>query len=215
MEMKHDGLILMLLLLASPLTEAQVLTLNDAVQLAVGENRNVQVSALDVVKAGEVVAQTKTECLPQFKAFALGGESLTPIDYTIPQGALGIYSSTGAIPAQTAHINTPQTLNGLIYASATQPLTQLHKIGLAIRESRVGEEVAQESFRQQKQETAHQVKEAYHQIVQMQTQISSAQESLKYLIELAALTDRNLAQQTALKSDSLNVKAKVSQQRYQ
>jgi outer membrane protein len=59
------------------------------------------------------------------------------------------------------------------------------------------------------------VKEAYYQIVQTQTQIASAQESLKYLTELAALTDRNLAVQTVLKSDSLNVKAKLSQQRYQ
>jgi outer membrane protein len=59
------------------------------------------------------------------------------------------------------------------------------------------------------------VKEAYYQIVQTQTQIASTQESLKYLTELAALTDRNLAEQTVLKSDSLNVKAKLSQQRYQ
>ena len=59
------------------------------------------------------------------------------------------------------------------------------------------------------------MKEAYYQIVQTQTQISSAQESLKYLTELAALTERNLAEQTVLKSDSLNVKAKLSQQRYQ
>jgi outer membrane protein len=162
-----------------------------------------------------VVAETKTERLPQFKAFVLAGESLTPIDFTIPRGTLGVYSSTGAIPAENATIRTPQTFSGLIYGSAAQPLTQLHKIGLAIRESRVGEELAQESFRQQKQETAHQVKEAYYQIVQTQTQITSAQESLKYLIELAAVTDRNLAQQTALRSDSLNVKAKVSQQRYQ
>jgi outer membrane protein len=91
----------------------------------------------------------------------------------------------------------------------------LRKIGLAIRESRVGEEMAEESLRQKKQDTAHQVKEAYFQIVQTQTQIASAQESLKYLTELAALTERNLAEQTVLKSDSLNVKAKLSNQRYQ
>ncbi len=59
------------------------------------------------------------------------------------------------------------------------------------------------------------MKEAYYQIVQTQSQISSAQQSLKYLTELGALTARNLAEQTVLKSDSLNVKAKLSQQRYQ
>jgi outer membrane protein len=197
------------------LSKAQVLTLNDAVALAVKENRNVQISALDVAKAGESTAETKTARLPQFNAYILGGESLTPIDFTIPRGALGVYPSTGPIPAQNATISTPQNFNALIYASAAQPVTQQRRIGLAIRESRVGEEIAEESLRQKKQDTAHQVKEAYYQIVQTQTQISSSQESLKYLTELAALTDRNLAEQTVLKSDSLNVKAKLSQTRYQ
>ena len=194
---------------------AQVLTMNDAVALAVKENRSVRISALDVAKASEVVAETKTARLPQFNAYILGGEALTPIDFTIPRGALGVYPSTGPIPAQNATISTPQNFNALIYGSAAQPVTQLRKIGLAIRESRVGEELAEESLRQKKQDTAHQVKEAYYQIVQTQTQIASAQESLKYLTELAALTERNFAEQTVLKSDSLNVKAKLSQQRYQ
>ena len=209
--MKRAGL----LLFACLLSKAQVLTLNDAVALALKENRNVQISALDVAKAGEATEATKTARLPQFNAYILGGESLTPIDFTIPRGALGVYPSTGPIPAQNATISTPQNFNALIYASAAQPVTQQRKIGLAIRESRVGEEMAEESLRQKKQDTAHQVKEAYYQIVQTQTQISSAQESLKYLTELAALTERNLAEQTVLKSDSLNVKAKLSNQRYQ
>jgi outer membrane protein len=209
--MKRAGL----LLVACLLSKAQVLTLNDAVALAVKENRNVQISALDVAKAGEATEATKTARLPQFNAYILGGESLTPIDFTIPRGALGVYPPTGPIPAQNATISTPQNFNALIYASAAQPVTQQRKIGLAIRESRVGEEMAEEGLRQKKQDTAHQVKEAYYQIVQTQTQISSAQESLKYLTELAALTERNLAEQTVLKSDSLSVKAKLSNQRYQ
>jgi outer membrane protein TolC len=195
--------------------EAQVLTLNDAVALALKENRNVQISALDVTKANEATAETKTARLPQLSTYILAGESLTPIDFTIPKGALGVYPATGPIPAQNANISTPQNFNALIYASAAQPVTQLRKIGLAIRESRVGEELAAESLRQKKQDTAHQVKEAYYRIVQTQTQIASAQESLKYLTELSAVTDRNLSEQTVLKSDSLNVKAKLSQQRYQ
>lgn len=204
-----------LFLFAPLLGEAQVLTLNDAVELAVKENRGVQISALDVTKAAEVVAETKTARLPQFSTYILGGEALTPIDFTIPQGALGVYPATGPIPAQNSTISTPRSFNGVIYASAAQPVTQLRKISLAVRESHVGEELSRESLRQKKQETAHQVKAAYYQIVQTQTQISSAQEALKYLTELAALTDRNLAELTVLKSDSLNVKAKLSQQRYQ
>jgi outer membrane protein TolC len=204
-----------LILFISLLSRAQVLTLNDAVALAGKENRSVQISTLDVAKAGEVVAETKTNRLPQFSAYVLAGESLTPVDFTIPRGALGVYPATGPIPGQNSTISTGQNFNGLIYLSAAQPVTQLRKVGLAIRESHIGEEMAQENLRQKRLETTRQVKEVYYQIVQTQTQIASAQESLKYLTELAALTERNLAEQTVLKSDSLNVKAKLSQQRYQ
>jgi len=195
--------------------QAQVLTLNDALAMAAKDNRAVQSSALDVAKAGEVTEQTRSARLPQFNTYILGGEALTPIDFTIPRGALGVYQATGPIPAQNSTISTPQNFNGLIYLSAAQPLTQLKKIGLAVRESRLGEESARESLRQKKQDTAQQVKQAYYQIVETQAQIASAKEALKYLTELAALTERNLAEQTVLKSDSLNVKAKLSQQRYQ
>jgi outer membrane protein len=205
----------LLLLLGSLFCEAQLLTLNDAVALAMKENRNVQITALDVAKAGEVVSETETSRLPQFNAYLHGGASLIPTEFTIPKAALGVYPTVGPIPAENSNISTSPSFNALIYLTASQPVTQLHKIGLAIRETHVGQELAQESLRRKKQDTARQVKEAYYQIVQTQTQISSAQESLKYLTELSALTERNLAEQTVLKSDSLNVKAKLSQQRYQ
>ncbi len=98
---------------------------------------------------------------------------------------------------------------------ATQPVSQLWKIHLAILESRIGEELAQESLRRQRQDTAHSVRDLYYQIAQTQTQAASAEANVKYLVELQGETNRNLAEQAVLKGDSLTVKAKLSQQRYQ
>jgi outer membrane protein len=194
---------------------AAILTLDDAVALAIRQNRQVRISELDVQKAGESTASVKTTRLPQFNAYIQAGEPLRPIDFTIPQGALGVYPATGPIPAQNSTIQSPQRFAGFLYASVAQPVSQFYKIGLAIRQSKVAEDAARESLRSKKMDIAHQVREAYYQIAQTQTQIASAEEELKYLTELSALTDRNLAEQTALKSDSLSVKAKLSQQRYQ
>jgi outer membrane protein TolC len=96
-----------------------------------------------------------------------------------------------------------------------QPVTQLWKVHLAILESRIGEELAQESLRRQRLDTAHSVRDLYYQIAQTQSQVASAEANVKYLVDLQAETDRNLAEKTALKGDSLAVKAKLSQQRYQ
>src|SRR5258706_13318832 len=100
MEMKHACL----LLFATVLCEAQVLTLSSAVELAVNENRSVRISVLEVAKAGEAVAETKTARLPQFSTYILGGETLNHIDFSVPKGALGMYPSTGLIPAQDTNI---------------------------------------------------------------------------------------------------------------
>jgi outer membrane protein len=192
-----------------------VLTIDEAVAAAMKGNRRVQSSILDVSRAGEGTAAVKAERLPHFQVYFLGGESLRSIDFTIPAGALGTYPGTGPIPGQSTKISTPQTFTGLGLAQATQPVSQLWKVHLAILDSKLGEELAQESLQQQRQDTAHSVRDLYYQIAQTQTQFESAEANVKYLVDLQAETDRNLAEQTALKGDSLAVKAKLSQQRYQ
>jgi outer membrane protein len=211
---------LLLLLAAGNDSRAQtasrpVLTIDDAVATAMKGNRRVQSSILDVIRAGEVTADVKTGRLPHFQAYVLGGEALSSINFTIPQGTLGTYPGIGPIPGQNAKIRTPQTFTGLALGQATQPVSQLWKIHLAILESRIGEELAQESLRRRRQDTAHSVRDLYYQIAQTQTQVASAEANVKYLVDLQAETNRNLAEQAVLKGDSLTVKAKLSQQRYQ
>ena len=196
-------------------TSPPVLTIDDAVATAMKGNRRVQSSVLDVSRAGEGTADVKTGRLPHFQAYVLGGEALNSINFTIPQGTLGTYPGIGPIPGQNAKIRTPQTFTGLVLGQATQPVSQLWKIHLAILESRIGEELAQESLRRQRQDTAHSVRDLYYQIAQTQTQAASAEANVKYLVELQGETNRNLAEQAVLKGDSLTVKAKLSQQRYQ
>lgn len=191
-----------------------VLTLDEAVALAMKGNRQVQSSALDVARAREGKAAVKTQQFPQISLYFLGGESLRSIDFTIPRGVLGVYPGTGPIPGQTSKISTPQSFNEFIVGQAAQPISQLWKIHLATLGSKISEELAQEALRQQRQDTAYSVRDLYHQIAQTQSQVESAEASVKYLAGLQQETERNLAEKTALKSDSLAVKAKMSQQRY-
>lgn len=194
---------------------APVLTLDDALAQARKQNAQIQISTLDISKATEEKDQLKTQRLPIFKLYANVGESLLPVNLTIPMGALGIYPATGPIPAQDATIKTPRQPTGVIYGTLGQPLSQLYKIGLGLKEAQITEQLAREKEFQQIQETTQQVKQAYYQLNQLQSQMDSAQVTFDYLKELAAFTDRNLTQETVLKSDSLNVKAKLSQQQFQ
>jgi outer membrane protein TolC len=60
-----------------------------------------------------------------------------------------------------------------------------------------------------------QVKEAYYLVAELQAQVASSRTAVHALSELSTLTAQRLAQETVLQSDSLTVKAKLKQQRYQ
>jgi outer membrane protein len=128
-----------------------VLNLEDALSLARKQNAQIQISTLAVTNAIEQTNQLKTQRLPVFRIYANAGASLIPIDLTIPKGALGVYPATGPVPAQDASIKTPRQVTGIIYGSAGQPISQLYKIGLGLKEARLGEDIARERARQQSQ----------------------------------------------------------------
>ena len=191
-----------------------LLTLDEAVRIAAGNNRDVRISVLNVTKARETVAQARTNYLPKLNTYVLAGAPLQPLNFRVPAGTFGTYAATGPIPAKASSIQSPQQFGAFIYGSAAQPLTQLYKVKLAVEQARLGNDLAQESVRGQQQETRRQVKEAYYQVAQTQAQIESAKAAVQALIELSTITERRLVAKTVLSSDSLTVKANLKQQRY-
>jgi outer membrane protein len=194
---------------------ASILTIDDAVALALKGNRQVQSAALDVFRAKEESAALKTTRLPQFQIYLLSGELLRQVTFTVPQGAFGIYPATGPIPAQNQTVTQPRQFAGFILGQIMQPVSQLWKIHLALVSSQIHEEIAQQRLREKRQDTAQAVRDLYYEIVQTQTQIASAEANVKTLVALQPEIDQKLAELAVLNSDSLAVRARLSQQRYQ
>jgi len=198
-----------------PNSPAPLLTLDEAIRTATGNNREIRISAFEIAKAKETVAQVRTNYLPKLDTYALAGSPLQPLNFKVPAGSLGTYPATGPIPGKDSNIHSPVRFGAFMYGSAAQPLTQIHKVNLAVYQARLGINLSREGLRAQQQETARQVKEAYYQVAQLQAQVASARAFVKALTELSSLTERRLVQQTVLESDSLSVNSKLKQQRYQ
>ena len=196
-------------------TTAPLLTLDEATRIASGTNRDIQISKLEIVKAQETVAETKTNYLPKLDANILAGAPLQPLNFRVPAGSFGTYPGIGPIPATDSNIHSPVRFSAFVNSSAAQPLTQLFKVNLAVRQARLGIELAKEGVHAQSQDTVRQVKEGYYQVAQLQAQVASAGAAVQALNELSTLTEQRLAQEIVLRSDSLTVKAKLKQQRYQ
>ena len=192
-----------------------VLTLEEAIQIATGGNRDIEISKLEIVKAQQTVAEAKTNYLPKLDANVLAGAPLQPLNFRVPAGSFGTYPGIGPIPGKDSNIHSPVQFGAFVNASAAQPLTQLFKVSLAVQQARLGIDLAKEGVRAQSQESVRQVKEAYYQVAELQAQVASARSAVQSLNELSTLTEQRLAQETVLQSDSLTVKAKLKKQRYQ
>src|SRR4051812_38580757 len=61
----------------------EVLELDRAVALALDNNRQLKIAALDVERAQERVAGARTKRLPAVNTYVLGSQLITPLDFTV------------------------------------------------------------------------------------------------------------------------------------
>jgi len=192
----------------------RVLTLEDAVSLAQANNRLVKNAQLSVSMSDDQVAEARTYRFPSLNLYALGSQLLTPVDFTFQRGAFGSFPGIGPVPATDTRIHTPlrPTFYGLTQFS--QPLSQQYKIGLNIKQAKLAKLVDEQQLRAQKQSVTSQVKQVYYAILRTQSSLASSEENLKFDRELDRTTEQYVAEKTALKSDSMDVKAKIAQEEY-
>src|SRR5437879_2792659 len=186
-----------------------VLSLDEALQLAKANNRDLKQFGRDVGKQREALGEAKTHLYPRFDTSVLAAQLLAPIDFTINKGQFGTFPGTGPIPGSNTDLHTPARPIAIASVTATQPLTQLIRIHLFVAEQRLKVDAAQLSFDQREQKRADDVRQSYYQVLQSQIQYESQQSVVRYLEELLQLTDRRLSQHAVLEADRLSVKAEV------
>src|SRR6202790_2704453 len=184
---------------------ARPLTLEEAVSLARSHNRELKQVGLEIHKQQEAFSEAKTQLYPRFDTYFLASELLTPLDFTIRSGTFGTFPATGPIPAKDSVIHTPARPVAIASITATQPLTQLLRINLSIKEQKLGAELSRQSYSLREQDVVNEVRRAYYAILQSQSELESQRVLLAYLERLQQLTGRRLQQEAVLKADSLRI----------
>ena len=146
-------LICSVIICAPGLLDGETLTLREAIQDAEANNRAIRAGELERSRAQEEVNVARTYRLPVFSLIALGSQSLAHLGLTFPQGSLGVYPNIGPVPGETTTLAGPLQPGGIFYGSVAQPLSQQHKIGLAIQLARVGVDIADEGIRSKRHST--------------------------------------------------------------
>ncbi len=192
---------------------APLLPLEAAIDSAERHNHLVAATAREVGKAEERAAALRTRRLPAFRLDGYGGRRLTSPDLNIPAGSLGTVPGVGAFPPTTATLSVPSDWFGMGVASVGQPITQQYRIGLGLDLLRLDRDVASEDLRRERQRLAADVRTTYYQISANEAGVVSLRALIRALEEVDSLTTRYRTEDIVLRSEALEVKARLARER--
>jgi outer membrane protein len=193
---------------------ARVLTLDEAIRIAVENNRQLKIAFLEANKSQWEIAEFKTKRLPAFSTSVLASQLLNEVDFTFKEGTFGNFPSTGPIPNKDTKVTTPRQVTAYVVGQATQPLSQLYKIQLGVRLQELNAQLNSEKARAERQALVSNVKQAYYAVLQSESALQAVQISVEQYRELDRVVSQRLLQEAVLKSDSMDVKAKLAHEQY-
>jgi outer membrane protein TolC len=195
-------------------TTPALLKLEDAVQIAVANNRTLKIATLEIDKSRWQIAEVKTKRLPSLSGTVLGSQLLNEVSFSFPAGSFGSVPGVGPFPTSDTKITTPRQPIAYVFGQVSQPLSQLYKIQLGIRAKELDTKITSEKARAERQSLIKDVKQAYYSVLQSESQLEAAEANVKQYQELDRVVLQRVSQESALPSDSLEVKAKFANENY-
>jgi outer membrane protein TolC len=195
-----------------PPAARNLLTLEEAVNAALQDNRQVKNAALEVSKSEHMLAAVRTRRWPSFEVIVAENWLLNPPkDFNALGGAPGVLPIPIPITSATNLVSNRQP-TALMTGLMAQPLSQQYRIGLNISMHDVMRDIAREQLRAKRQTVVDDVKRTYFNILQTQSSLESTEEDIRFLRELNRLASRYLKEKTVLKSELLEAQARLAQE---
>ena len=155
------------------------LTLNQAIDLALKENRSVHLRALAVEDTRAKKDEARANYMPQMSASG-GVHHVTELaGIQIPAGAYGNFPATGPVPAKSLVIDQGTSTSYTGGVGLQQPFTQLFRIHQANLAASQDIRVAQAQLDETLDEVALQARQLYYGILINQQQLKASQEQFE------------------------------------
>jgi|KBSMisStandDraft_5_1062788.scaffolds.fasta_scaffold00760_12 outer membrane protein TolC len=192
----------------------EVLTLDKAIDLALINNRSAKNARLETEKSDDRTAAARTHLLPVFKLNAGVSKPLSTFDTTFEKGVFGT-SPSGPIPNEDTVITSSLNPTAAIVGQLQQPLSQLHRIKLQIKQQEMAGEISRAQLNATEQALVNEVKRAYYAILQSQGAAQAAEANIKLYRELDRVTGEYVVQQVVLKTELMDVQTRLAKAEYE
>jgi outer membrane protein len=186
-----------------PASAQAPLTLDEAIAIAIKNNRDINAASHSVDSASLSVATARSQRLPQFSAETLAAQSITQLGVDFPAGAFGVFEGIGPVPAVDTRVTSPRRPLLLAQATLTQPISQLFKINLNVKATAVGRDIEHERRRSTMQSVAANVRKAYYGLLQTDASLRAADAVLDASRALDGVVGERVVQRVALRGDGL------------
>lgn len=196
-------------------TDVERLTLDRALEIAFERNRTLEIRELEVGKAEERLAATRTHRYPVFQVDVNGNKPLNSIEFGFERGIFGEFPGIGPIPSTDTQVTRSKDFNWFLTATLAQPLLQQYQVGLGVKLAKLDVEVRRQRSRQERLQVASRVREAYDTVLQARSSLDAAMGALEFFEELERVVTDQVDREAALPSDLLEVRSKRAGAEYQ
>lgn len=192
----------------------EVLTLDQAINIALQDNRSVQNAKFEVQKSDDKLAAARTHLFPSFKLSTLVSQPLSTFDTTFEKGVFGTLPTVGPIPSEDTIITSDTKPTALIVGQVSQPLSQLHRIKLQIKQQETAGAITEAQLSARQQKLVNEVKRAYYAVLETQGAVDAAEATIKLYRELDRVTGEYVVQQVVLKTELMDVQTRLAKAEY-
>jgi outer membrane protein len=189
---------------------APILTLDEAITLALKGNYSVANATLAVTKSGASVNALKTHRLPILNLDGNANYSILEQPFTVPGGAFGDYPVIGPIPGQDTTIGSIDGFFASASVGVSQPLLQLYRTGLLVDQARVEDSISGQGLRARQQDVVKSVKSQYYEILKTENTLQATMASIAFYRELVKLVDNYVKQDVAQEYELLDTQARLA-----
>jgi outer membrane protein TolC len=192
-------------------TSAEMLSLDQAINIALQNNRPLKNARLTVDKGVDEIAAIRTSRFPSAHFYALVSEDMVKHEPNLTNPLAGVFPGVG--PFFT--LSTPRRPTAVFAAQILQPISQQYRIGLAIGAVKLARDEKQQKLRSEEQSLVNDVKKTYYGILQSESALENVRDEVKSYRELDRVTGDFVVQQVVLKSDHLQVQTRLAKAEYE